>query len=74
MVILGERPNPMLCKICNKREATVHLTESGPGPETQHRNFCEVCFPFEAMSESKFKKKAIGLFQGEPLDEPEKPR
>ena len=64
----------MLCEICKKREATIHLTESGRGPEVRHRDLCEECFPVEGMSESELKKKAIGLLQDEPPDAPEQPR
>jgi protein-arginine kinase activator protein McsA len=74
VVMWGERSDPMLCEICNKREATVHLTESGLGPETRHRDFCGVCFPCEGLSESELKKKAIGFLQDEPPDEPQKPK
>jgi len=70
----GERPDRMLCEMCNKREATVHLTESGLSPEVRHRDLCEECFPVDGMSESELKKKVIGALQDEPPDEPEKPR
>ena len=70
----GERPDLMLCEICRKREATVHLTESGLGPGVGHRDLCEECFPVEGMSESELKKKVIGFLQEEPPDEPEQPK
>ena len=35
----------MLCDLCNKREATVHLTQTVPRePEVKKRHLCEVCF------------------------------
>jgi protein-arginine kinase activator protein McsA len=64
----------MLCEICKKREATVHLTESGLGPDTRHRDLCEDCFPVAGMSKSELDKKVIESFRDEPPDEPEKIR
>ncbi len=74
VVMRGERSDRMLCEICNKREAIVHLTESGLGPETRHHDFCEECFPVEDISRTELKKQAIEFFHDEPPDEPQKPR
>ncbi len=44
----------MLCEICRKREATVHLSSCTPGEAVvRHRDFCESCVPFGSMSDEE---------------------
>ncbi len=44
----------MVCEICHKREATVHLNSCTAGEAAvAHWNFCQVCFPFESMSKEE---------------------
>ncbi len=62
----------MLCEICRKREATVHLSLCMPGG-LDHRDFCEVCFPFESLSKEEREvaiRKLIGLPRADKSDEP----
>jgi protein-arginine kinase activator protein McsA len=55
----------MLCEICHKREATVHLSLCTPGAASVgHREFCEKCFPFESLSNEERQaaiRKLVGL-------------
>ena len=64
----------MLCQLCRKREATVHLTETGRLPEVQHRDLCQECFqgcfPSENMSQPERMEAILKLFGGPPPDEP----
>ena len=64
----------MLCEICQKREATVHLTSCTPGEgSVGHRNFCEDCFPFGSMSHQEREAALRELFGVQSPDEPGKP-
>ncbi len=48
--VIWSDQNDMLCEICHKREATVHLTSCvGGGDHVDHRGFCDACFPFGSM-------------------------
>jgi protein-arginine kinase activator protein McsA len=41
----------MLCESCYQREATVHLTLCTSGEDSvAHRDFCEICVPFNCMT------------------------
>ncbi|HSU54910.1 MAG TPA: hypothetical protein VLT36_12705 [Candidatus Dormibacteraeota bacterium] len=35
----------MLCEICHKNEATIHLTQKTPGQSDKRRHLCAECFP-----------------------------
>ena len=68
----------MLCEICHKREATVHVTSNVPTedlvdhPELEvlvgHRDLCDVCFPFGSMSKRERDAAVRKLFEVPPDD------
>jgi hypothetical protein len=73
----------MLCEICHKREATVHVTSNVPTddlvehPELQarigERDLCEVCLPLDSMSKEELVATARKLFPVPPADLRSKP-
>jgi len=56
----------MLCDICHKREATVHLTSVTPDEVLGHRDLCEICFPFGTMSKQEREAAALKLIPHPP--------
>ena len=73
----------MLCEICHKREATVHVTSNVPTetladhPELEalvgHRDLCDVCLPFVTMSREEREATVRKLFPFRPADGGSKP-
>src|SRR5690242_14782781 len=55
----------MLCELCQKREATVHLIHRAIGKVPRQLNVCEGCLPPEGMSESEQATAVLGLFERE---------
>jgi hypothetical protein len=68
----------MLCEICHKREATVHVTSNVPTedlaghPEREalvgERDVCDVCLPLGNISREELEAMARKLFQVPPAD------
>ena len=58
----------MLCELCHKLDATVHLVKKAPGKEPTKRHLCEVCFPADSMSDSEQAQKLLELFGDKPPD------
>jgi protein-arginine kinase activator protein McsA len=64
----------MLCELCHKREATVHLTQQAPGIEAKELHLCESCFPAHGMSDYEQAVAAARLFKEDLPGDPEGPK
>ncbi len=53
-----EALNIMLCEVCHKNEATVHLTQKRPGQPEEKRHLCAVCFPGEGTDADQIRAAA----------------
>ena len=60
----------MLCDLCQKRNATVHLTDEVPGKKMVQRHLCEFCCPAETLSDPDKAEEFLKRF----TDESEKPK
>jgi transcription antitermination factor NusA-like protein len=61
----------MLCELCHKNVATVHLTHKNRGQEAKKIHLCEGCFPAGKMSDHDTANAAAKLFREGLPDEPE---
>jgi hypothetical protein len=81
-VIRSDRVD-MLCDICHKREATVHVTSNVPiedlvdHPKLEalvgERDVCDVCLPLASMSMEELKATVLRVFHVPPADLPGEP-
>jgi protein-arginine kinase activator protein McsA len=53
----------MLCELCHKNAATVHLTQKNRGREPREIQLCESCFPAAKMSDLEQAGAAAKLFR-----------
>ena len=77
IVIWNDRGD-MLCEICHKREATVHVTSNVPTedlvshPELEglvgEHDVCDVCVPLHTKSKEELDAAVRKLFQAPPFD------
>ncbi len=77
-VVIWSGRGDMLCEICHKREATVHLTSNVPTddliahPELKglvgEHDVCDVCVPAQSMSKEELDATVRKLFLTPPSD------
>jgi hypothetical protein len=68
LAVIWSNERDMLCEICHKREATVHLTSVTPDEVLGHRHVCEVCFPVGTMSKQERDAAALKLIPHPPAE------
>ena len=83
-VVIWSDRGYMLCEICHKREATVHVTSNVPTedlvghPELKalvgEGDVCDVCLPLDSMSKEKLAATVRKLFHAPPAEGRIKPR
>ena len=63
----------MICELCHKREATVHLTQEMPGGKKTRVDVCDLCFPAHPAPDSVQRQEILRLLKTKPPDGPHNP-